>query len=149
MSQADDILFAPIERWRHLCRIINDWFRYSITDDSRLLYPVDRPRPKGALTLMEFAESYFVDGRQWFWRIEYPKIMEFRFNGVIKPAEILLFSTGEVTYPAFGEVGHPYLRSIEDANLVSNTYTSMYLFRTEVEAKAGIEFVRDNYYVGR
>lgn len=87
---------------------------------------------------MEFAEAFYNNGRRWFWRIEYPVVVapiNFQFDGVIKSVEV------DVAYPCFGEINYPYMRSIEDANLIPNTYSNYYIFHSEAEAKAGIDFL--------
>lgn len=141
----DDILFAPIYTWKTICRDIENWFssRYESPRSNRLLYDVNRKRPDGALTLIEFAESYHLTNKCWFWRFEYRKaipspawlISPFQFDGKIG------LPTDTIPYPYFGEVGCDFLRSIEDVNLIPNTYTNYFIFKTEIEAKHGLLFL--------
>lgn len=89
---------------------------------------------------MEFLEAFYIDCRVWFWRIDTNKITCFQFNGKIWEA------SEKVAYPAYEQAdplaeGVWSYRSIEDANLVPNTYTNYFIFRTEAEAKSGVNFL--------
>jgi hypothetical protein len=130
----EDILYSPIENWRQLCQEIVLWIDRNRRSD-RSIYQVDRPRPTGALYLLEFVEAYREHGQKIFWRIQYPDIYEFEFDGIIEPAG------PQLEYPAYGEVGSSHFRSIEDANLVANTYTSYFIFRSTIEAHNALAFV--------
>lgn len=132
----EDILYAPISNWRQLCQDIAIWIDQH-RSPGRNIYQVDRPRPEGALYLLEFIEAYREYGQKVFWRIQYPDIYEFEFDGVIAPVG------PDLEYPAYGEVGNSVFRSIEDANLVPNTYTSFFIFGTPIDAHKGLTFVSE------
>lgn len=130
---ADDILFAPIPLWRTACDEILIWIvNHRGLGPQHEIYPLDRKRPLGALTLIEFADAHYTGGRSWFWRLESIKITPFQFDGVLRKAD------GVLPYPSYGEIGYAYYRSIEDVNLVPNTYTNYFIFTNEVDAKAAI-----------
>lgn len=138
----DDILFAPLAAWRQTCRDITQWI-VQHRDPLRLKLVVYRPRPHGALLLHEMAEAFHEHGQRRFWRTEYPCMIseEFEFDGTLKPSD----PSNNLMFPVFGQVGHNYYRSIEDANLVPNTYTHYYIFRSRTEAILGLSFLTFNY----
>jgi len=130
----DEILFSPIIDWRKLCSEIVDWIENHRTP-GRECYPMDRPRPTGALLLYEFLEAYWEYGQRGFFRLEYPKIIPFKWDGIIYP------TSSQLPYPSYLEWGNPYYRSVEDTNLVRNTYTCYFIFRTKSDADQGLIFV--------
>jgi hypothetical protein len=135
----DDILFAPIrnEPWRVLCRAIIFHICTNRKPD-RLIYSMDRERPVGALLLGELLEKYHGHGQQLFWRIDYPDRLvpePFGFRGVINSAD------DDCPYATFQEEYPNGPRSIEDANLVPNTYSHSYVFSNEFIARDAIAYL--------
>jgi hypothetical protein len=139
----DDILFSPISiaipKWRKTCRECVQWIENNRAP-SRMNLSLNRLHPPSALLLEDFAEAYHEKGQTRFWRLDYPKLpFEFEFDGVIE-------SVGGVrTYPVYGEIGSSLFRSIEDANLVRNTYTLTYIYPSYSDCLDGQLFLQTHY----
>lgn len=121
----NDILFSPLPvSWRRQCDAIVKWIDHN-RDPRRCQLALARRRPLHSLLLHEMVDAYH-DGQRMFWRTEYPMVLptEFEFDGVILSAD----PVKSIPFPVYGEGGHPYYRSIEDVNLVPNTYSHYYIF---------------------
>jgi len=136
----DDILFAPINNgWRDLCR---DIVRYIETNrrPTRNVLSLTRSRPDHFLGVTGLMEAYHDRGQIEFWRVDYPHELvpvSFQFAGNVS------LPTSTTPYPTFGEMvaGATHRRSIEDVNLVPNTYTHKYIFDNEPDALKGLMFL--------
>lgn len=133
MTKIDDILFAPIQPWREHCREVAAYIAINGEQlkPMRQIYPLDRPRPAGALLLEQLMELYHVNGRRDFCFVlgfrEGPQQHYMTFDGTILFGK---YENGK--FPLLG--GFQGRRSIRDLNLVPNTYTRHYVFVTAHEA---------------
>lgn len=146
----DDTLFAPIHpspvsRWLNTCREISDWIDQNRKPE-RNLWHINRHRPARTLTLVALMSAFHERQVTKFWEVIYPDRLiprQFEFDGVIRNAS----SSMGIPYPSYGEVlsnSSSVARSIEDMNLVLNTYTNFYIFETEQHALDGvISLIRD------
>lgn len=133
----DTVLYAPVTRWSTECARIRRWINENPIA-GRDHFPISRPRPRGALFLYDFLEAYWEFGQRIFWRLEPSDISMFEFDGTLLQAD-----GKRIKYPVYGEVGNPMLRSVEDANLIPNTYTHYFLFKCEQDAIDGFWFIRN------
>jgi hypothetical protein len=137
MSSVDDILYAPIaaaEPWRLLCHEIVEYITVQgpVLKPMKLLYPIDRIRPKGSLLLERLMELYHLFGqRQFFFVVggKHTRLME------------TFYIDGSLIFNRYEDGGAPMLgsrnsRSIRDMNLVPNTYNRNYVFGDEHTARA-------------
>lgn len=140
MSEADDILFAPLVKsdWRIQCRQIVEYIK-SYQNAPRRNQMNGKagiePAPVGALLLEEMCELYHEHKQDIFWLVYVPspgsqpvECREIYFNGVL-------------TFDRYEDGGFPHLGSvsrfsIRDLNLVRNCHTYHHVFATKAEAHA-------------
>lgn len=136
MANATDILFEPIQRsplWRQLAQDVTEYIRTTapVHKPMAQIYPIDRPRPNGSVTLEQLMEHFHLGGQNRFFVVvagRHTKMLEsFPFNGSI---EFLRYEDGQAP-----RLGSYFQHSIRDMNLVPNTYTRHYVFTNEQDAR--------------
>lgn len=121
MSQADDLLFSPIdgsacEPWRASCRHVVEEIRSQL----KKLYPA---RPEGAMLLEDMMERFHKHGQGIFWAVdEFDGMFEFDFDGTV------MVSNGGAD---FGPNGDP----IYEWNLYPHPTMKTYTFFDEKSAE--------------
>lgn len=136
----EDTLYAPIHQksWLDICRDISDWIDNHRRPE-RNLWSITRYRPARTLSLVAFMEAYRDKGLRAFWMLKYPDSLIpqlFTFTGDLAMPDV----SGGMPIPVFYELSSRgrQVHSIEDMNLVLNTYTHYYIFETELDALAGV-----------
>ena len=140
MALAYDTLYEPVEVgviipvWLKLARDVSAYITEKADHYKPVypLFPIERTRPDGSLTLEELMRLYHEGGQKQFFMVTVNRVTKLLescpWNGEI---DWLRYEDGKAP-----RLGGPCNFSIRDLNLVPNTYTKHFVFAVEVEARA-------------